>query len=729
MNITSSVSLFSRDPCWFFFNKKNLEDNDYSGNFLINKKVSIPDDSDPIINNLINELNLFSDSTVHFVNLDAKNNADIIFELTDELSGINTKTVSAMSISAQAVNSTINEGFSIESTINRSTTASSTDRNVLLIKSVKPIGLLYGFYYLLKHTNLAQTSSLAQTNGLSQTNSDLLFDQPIIHAPQCQIRMLNHWDNMNPFDHMGSVERGYAGNSIFFQDHDITSDLHTITEYARLLSSIGINAITINNVNVHKLETQLITDKFLEKLVPINAILEKFGITLFLSINFASPITLNELTTADPLSEEVITWWNNRAKRIYQILPNLGGFLVKADSEGRPGPFAYGRNHAEGANMLANAIAPFGGKVIWRCFVYNSQQDWRDKTTDRAKAAYDNFIQLDGLFNRNVILQIKNGPIDFQPREPVSPLLGAMPNTNCIIELQVTQEYTGQQKHVCYLGPQWKAIFDFDTHIAPAYGNDSTITAFITGKLTETPFSGITAVSNIGDQFNWCGHKFAQANLYAFGRLAWDPTLSSEEIADEWIKLSISNNQTVVKTVASILNSSWLTYERYTSPLGLGGMMNPSHHYGPHPEGYEYDRWGGYNYANWEGIGLDRTATGTNFTAQYNSVNQAMFNNKESCPEELLLFFHRLKYTDKLKSGKTLLQHVYDTHFQGAEEVKAFYADWLSIKSLIDEELFEHVENRLAHQVTHAELWRDVINTYFYRRTGIADLHGRLIYP
>lgn len=543
----------------------------------------------------------------------------------------------------------------------------------------------------------------------------------LVNNPANMLRMINHWDNMD-----GTIERGYAGNSIFYANNGFIDDKTRVRDYARLLASIGINGIVINNVNVHYHETRLITKLYLPEVAKLADIFREYGITVFLSVNFASPVELGELPTADPLDERVQNWWREKAEEIYSYIPDFGGFLVKADSEYRPGPFTYGRDHAEGANMLAKALEPFGGVVIWRCFVYNCKQDWRDRKTDRANAAYDTFMPLDGKFMDNVILQIKNGPMDFQVREPVSPLFGGLTKTNQMLELQITQEYTGQQKHICYLVPQWKEILDFDTF---AEGRGSTVREIIAGKIYPQKYGGIAAVSNIGSDLNWTGHVLAQANLYGYGCLAFNPDRSAEEITEEWVRLTFSSHPYVVKTISSILLKSWRTYENYTSPLGIGWMVNPGHHYGPNVDGYEYSPWGTYHRADCFGIGVDRSVeTGTGFAGRYHKENAEMYNNIETCPEELLLFFHYVPYTYRLKSGKTLIQHIYDTHFEGVEQVRKFREQWLTLKELIDKERFEHVLGRLEIQIRDAIEWRDVINSYFYRKSGIPDEKGRTIY-
>lgn len=590
------------------------------------------------------------------------------------------------------------DGFFIEDI-----TGKDSSRLLLVGQSEK--GVLYGVFHLLRQ--LQRRRSL---KGMS-----------IVENPVNELRMINHWDNMD-----GSIERGYAGNSIFYHDYQITEDKERIQDYARLLASVGINAISINNVNVHPEAMHLITEKYLGEVANIAAIFRAYGIKLFLSVSFASPIFIGKLDSADPYDEKVRQWWKDQVKIIYQHVPDFGGFLVKADSEGQPGPFEYGRNHVDGANMLAEALEPFGGIVIWRCFVYNHKQDWRDRSTDRARAAYDHFKPLDGQFLPNVILQIKNGPMDFQVREPVSPLFGAMEKTNQMMEFQITQEYTGQQKHLFYLVPMWKEVLEFDTY---AKGEGSFVKKIVAGSLFNFKHSGIAGVVNVGSDYNWTGHTLAQANLYGYGRLTWNPDLTSEEIAEEWIEQTFGHDKEVIAKIKEMLLKSPEIYENYTAPLGVGWMVNPHHHYGPNVDGYEYSQWGTYHFADWQGIGVDRTVkTGTGYTAQYHEPNASMYESLETCPDELLLFFHHVPYTHRLKSGKTVIQHIYDTHFEGVEQAQWLKETWESLEGKIDKERFKDVLERLEIQVEHAKEWRDVINTYFYRKSGIDDEKGRKIY-
>lgn len=566
-------------------------------------------------------------------------------------------------------------------------------------------GVLYGVFHLLRLI----------ASGVRPENIN------VIEEPKNQLRMINQWDNAD-----GSIERGYAGTSIFYHNGEITAHLERVKDYARMLASVGINSISMNNVNVHEIETRFITDELLPDVAQVASVFRAYGIRLFLSVNFAAPMQVGGLATADPLDEGVSQWWRDTADTIYREIPDFGGFLVKADSEHRPGPFTYDRDHADGANVLADALAPHGGLVIWRCFVYNCMQDWRDRSTDRARAAYDHFSPLDGKFRDNVLLQIKNGPMDFQVREPVSPLFGAMKQTNQVLEFQITQEYTGQQRHVCYLVPQWKTVLDFDTY---ANGPGTEVKHVVDGSVFNMKYSGIAAVSNIGNDENWTGHTLAQANLYGYGRLIWNPDLSSEDIAEEWVRLSFGNDPQVVDVICAMLMKSWPIYESYTAPLSVGWMVTPHYHYGPDIDGYEYSRWGTYHFADRNGIGVDRTlATGTGYAAQYYSENADIYESLESCPDELLLFFHHVPYTHLLHSGKPVIQHIYDTHFAGAEEAIQLQKEWSELQNKVDTERFNQVAGRLAEQAEHAHQWRDVINTYFYRKSGVSDVQGRTIY-
>jgi alpha-glucuronidase len=564
-------------------------------------------------------------------------------------------------------------------------------------------GLLYGVFRFL--------SLLAQ--GKAEGSLD------IQEEPATSLRIINHWDNLD-----GTIERGYAGNSIFYKNNRLDYDKERIQDYARLLASIGINRISINNVNVRSAAKLLITEEYLGDVASLAAIFRPFGIRLFLSINFGAPWSLGKLPTADPLDPAVAAWWKERVDLIYQYVPDLAGFLVKADSEGEPGPFQYKRTHADGANMLAKAVKPHGGEIIWRCFVYNCVQDWRDHSQDRARAAFDHFMPLDGAFDDNVILQIKFGPYDFQVREPVTPLFGALKKTRHLMELQITQEYTGHQIDLCYLPWLWQDIMNFDTAI-----NDRSRIKDLIGPYREgsSCIEGFAAVANIGIDRNWTGHTLAQANCYGYGRIAWNPAISAEEIAREWSSLSFGPD-TEAKAVADILLKSYPAYEKYNAPFGVCFMVTPGLHYGPNIEGYEFSRWGTYHRADATAIGIDRTPSGTGYTHQYVPQNAAMFANPATCPENLILFFHRLRYDYKMRNGETLLQNIYDTHFEGYDDVAAMLEQWKDMKASLAEMVYESVLSRFERQLANAREWRDQINTYFWRKTGIEDKRGRKIY-
>jgi len=554
-------------------------------------------------------------------------------------------------------------------------------------------GLLYGVYGLLARLSWGEAQ----------------FD--VSEAPVATKRILNHWDNID-----GSVERGYSGRSIFFKDGQIGYDPERLQDYARLLASIGINQICINNVNVYFQSAKLITDS-LPDLARVADIFRPFGIRLIVAVHFESPALLGGLSTSDPLDAEVANWWKETAVTVYKRIPDLAGFLVKADSEFRAGPMSLGRTQAEGANVIAKALKPVGGMVYWRCFVYNCMQDWRDAVTDRPKAAYNYFKPLDGDFDDNVMLQIKHGPSDFQVREPNSPLLGAMDNTRQGMELQVTQEYTGQQKDLYALAVQWEEIYEHPV-------TDTCKTKDLVGNKIEA----IVAVANTGNDPNWTGHLLAQANLYAFGRMAWNPALTAAEVTKEWVALTFGSSPQLLPPLVDMILKSRAVYEKYNAPLGIGWMVNIHHHYGPSVDGYEYMKWGTYHRADTKAIGVDRTPAGTGYTTQYHPYVRDMYENKATCPEEILLFFHRLPYDYRLKSGQTLIQYIYDTHFEGVEDVNGFIKTWESLKEHMSIEAYTQVRERLDAQLKNAEEWRDVVNSYFYRKTGVADEKGRKIY-
>lgn len=573
----------------------------------------------------------------------------------------------------------------------------------LFLMAVEEKGVLYGVFDLLRR--IAMEESLKGVD--------------VLCNPDNPNRMLNHWDNMD-----GSIERGYSGESFFFAENEILVNERT-RDYARFVASVGLNGVVINNVNVKDAATYLITERYFDRVAELSNVFADYGIKLYLSLNFASPMELGGPDSADPLKEEVVAWWKEKMKEVFTRIPNLGGFLVKADSEGRPGPFTYGRTQADGANMLADIVKEYGAIIIWRCFVYNCTQDWRDYKTDRARAGYDNFIQMDGDYHENVILQIKNGPMDFQIREAVSPLLGGLKKTNQMLEVQVAQEYTGHQIDVCYLIPLFKEVLDFKTYCLPEF---DTVADVVSGRTLGNRNAGIAAVINTGNDANWTGNDLAAANFYGFGRLAFQTSLSAEEIAKEWVKLTFGCDCEVVDSLAKLLLGSRETYEKYTSPLGIGWMVTPHEHYGPSIDGYEYSRWGTYHRADHLGLGVDRSHNGTGYAQQYYEPNASMYDDPATCPEELLLFFHHMPYTWKLASGKTLLQHIYDTHFEGVEEVEQMITVWESLEGRIPDESYALVRERFIRQLANAREWRDQVNSYFYRKSGIPDEKGRKIY-
>lgn len=577
------------------------------------------------------------------------------------------------------------------------------EENGVVIEASDSAGILYGTFALIR---LIKTGETLRNLDREKT-------------PAMPMRMLNHWDNMD-----GSIERGYAGRSFFFADDQILINDRTYT-YARLAASVGINAVVINNVNVKDAATWLITDRYLDRVKELSDILAGYGIRLFLSLNYAAPVELGELSSADPLAEEVRDWWRKRMDLVFGRVSGLGGFLIKADSEGRPGPFTYGRTHADGANMLAEAAAPHGGIIIWRCFVYNCQQDWRDYQTDRARSGYDNFQGLDGTFADNVILQIKNGPMDFQVREPVHPLFGGLTRTNQMLEVQIAQEYTGQQRHLCYLIPMFREILNFRTYVKEE--NDC-VKDIVSGRTFAQHNCGMAAVANTGSDANWTGHDMAAVNWYGFGRLAFEPELSAEEIAREWICMTYGRDGKVEETMLFMLMSSWPAYEKYTSPLGIGWMVNPNYHYGPNVDGYEYSRWGTYHRADYMGLGVDRSHDGTGYALLYREPNASVYDDQKKCPDELLLFFHHMPYTWKLHSGKTVIQHIYDSHFEGVEMVDEMAERFCRLQGRIGRVPYERILARLSEQKESAEEWRDQVNSYFYRKSGIPDERNRNIY-
>jgi alpha-glucuronidase len=573
----------------------------------------------------------------------------------------------------------------------------------LFITSPTEQGLLYGAYALLR--TLA-TGHDIPAGGIHET-------------PALAIRWTDEWDNAD-----GSIERGYAGRSIFFDGGKVREDLGQVSEYARLLASIGINGCNLNNVNN---ATAFLQPEMLKGIARIADTMRPWGVRVALSVDIASPQKLGGLKTYDPLDPEVIAWWKAKTEEIYSLIPDFAGFTVKADSEGQPGPASYGRTPADAANLLANALAPHGGVVLYRAFVYNHHLDWKDPKADRARAAYDIFHPLDGKFAANVIVQTKEGPIDFQTREPVSPLFAGIPQTSQAMEVQITQEYTGQQRHLVFLAPMWSWVLNFDLR-APGLSGQARATPvreILAGKTFSRPLGGMVGVSGIGQQ--WLASPLAMANLYAFGRLAWNPTLSPQTIAEEWTKQTISTDPDVVATVTKMLMQSWPAYEHYTGPLGMQTLTDiTGSHYGPNIEASENNGWGQWHRADAQGVGMDRSvATGTGYAGQYPPEVAKMYENVATTPDNLLTFFHHVPYTYKLHDGKTVIQYIYDSHYQGAEEAANLGREWATLKGKIDDTLYDEMAARLEYQAGHAIVWRDAIVQYFYKLSGISDEQGR----
>jgi alpha-glucuronidase len=567
----------------------------------------------------------------------------------------------------------------------------------IVITANDDIGLLYGSFHLLR----------LMQNGKSLTNAN------IRSKPRIQYRLLNHWDNLE-----GSVERGYAGKSLWKWNELPETISPRYKDYARANASIGINGTVLNNVNANP---NILRTEYLKKVAKLADVFRPYGIRVFLSINFSSPISaqfrvsgnrrggIGDLKTSDPLNPEVRQWWKNKVREVYQHIPDFGGFLVKANSEGMPGPQDWDRTHADGANMLAEALEPYNGIVMWRAFVYDADVD-----PDRAKRAYKEFVPLDGKFSPNVFVQAKNGPIDFQPCEPVQPLFGSMPKTPLMLELQITQEYLGHSTHLVYLGPMWKEYLQFDTY---AKGPGSTLSSVIDGTLDDYQMTGIAGVTNIGDDRNWCGHFFAQANWFAFGRLAWDHTLTAEQIADEWLRMTITNNDSVVETIKSMMMGSWQACINYMTPLGLHHIMQAGFHYGPQPSYARAQRqdWTSvyYHRADEAGLGFDRSSSGSNATSQYFSPWRERFDSIETCPEKYLLWFHHIPWDYKMKSGRTLWDEMCSRYYEGTDYVDEMYNTWQSLEASIDPEIFAHVKNKLQKQKVDSKLWRDTCINYF----------------
>ena len=584
-----------------------------------------------------------------------------------------------------------NEGYMIKS-------VSVNGKKATVVASLTDKGLLYGVFHLLR---------LVQLNEFSDQLN-------VKEKPSYALRILNHWDNLD-----GTVERGYSGHSIWNWEELPTVLSPRYQEYARANASIGINATVLNNVNA---SPKILSDEYLQKVKAIAGVLRPYNMRVFLSINFSSPKELGGLPTSDPLDVKVQQWWKDKANEIYKLIPDFGGFLVKANSEGLPGPMDYGRTHVDGANMLADALKPHGGIVMWRAFVY-------EPGDDRAKLAYKEFINFDGKFKDNIMIQVKNGPIDFQPREPFSPLFGAMKKTPLMAELQITQEYLGHSNHLVFLSPMWEEFLKADTY---CNGKGATVAKVTDGHVFGNKLSAIAGVANIGKDVNWTGHHFAQANWYAFGRLAWNNQMTSEQIADEWIKMTFTlplakettvapNSMSVADFQLSIKNmmlASHQTAVDYMMPLGLHHIFAWTHHYGPEPwcdvPGARPD-WlpKYYHNADAKGVGFDRTTSGSNAVGQYASPLKEQFNDPATCPDAYILWFHHLAWDYKMKSGRTLWDEMCYTYDKGVNDVRGFQKIWDKAEPFIDAQRFAEVQSKLRIQAQDAVWWKDACLLYF----------------
>lgn len=576
-------------------------------------------------------------------------------------------------------------------------TVHSGNVDYTVVTAINDRGVLYGSFALLRKIALGQPI----------TNLD---EKQTPYAP---IRWVNQWDRLD-----GSIERGYGGRSIFWENGHVRADLSRVRDYGRLLASLGINGCAINNVNADK---RILSAEVLPQIASIAAALRPWGVQTVISVDFGSPKTIGGLDTFDPLDPRVAAWWKTKIDELYAAIPDLGGVVMKADSEGQVGPSAYQRTHADAANVVAKALKPHGGLIFYRGFVYDHHMDWNNPKNDRARAAYDNFVNLDGKFDDNVVIQIKNGPIDFQVREPASPLFAALEKTNQAIELQITQEYMGQARHMVFLVPQWKETLDFNLGSAP-------VKALVAGKAFHRPAGGFVGVANVGLDDSWFGNQLSQANLYGFGRLAWNPDLTSRQIVDEWTQQTFSSDRKTIDTIAQMQLTSWRTYENYTGPLGLQTLTDiVGNHYGVAVEASERNGWGQWHRADEKGVGMDRTtATGTGFIGQYTPPVARMFESLATCPDDLLLFLHHVPYTYKLHTGKTVIQYIYDSHYEGAAAAEAYVRDWKSLQNHIDEQRFAEVLHQLEYQTGQAQVWRDAVTMWFLRTSGIPDAEGRV---
>lgn len=558
-------------------------------------------------------------------------------------------------------------------------------QNKIVIASSKEIGLLYGVYHILR---LQQTNAVATSLNITE-------------KPSFDVRILNHWDNLD-----GTIERGYAGRSLWKWDDLPNKISPRYKEYARANASIGINSVVLNNVNA---SPNMLREDYLKKVKVLADIFRPYGIRVYLSVNFASPKVLGGTENSDPLNKNVQKWWKDKASEIYKMIPDFGGFLVKANSEGQPGPQDYGRTHADGANMMADVLKPYGGIVMWRAFVYSPSKD------DRAKQAYLEFVPLDGKSRDNVIIQIKNGPVDFQPREAFNPLFGALKKTPEMVEFQITQEYLGQANHLVYLAPLFKETLESDTY---SDGEGSAIAKLTDGTLRPAKITAISAVANIGEDTNWTGHHFAQANWYAFGRLAWNHELTSEQIAEEWIKMTFTDDKKFITPVKDMMLTSRETAVDYMMPLGLHHIFAGMHHYGPEPWGdYKGTRpdWSPvyYHQADAKGLGFDRTVTGSNAVSQYFPPLNEIYGNIKICPENLILWFHHVPWDYKMKDGKTMWDELCYKYDSGVHQVRDYQKIWDQMEPYIDSQRFTEIQSKLKIQSKDAVWWKDACLLYF----------------
>ncbi|MBK9508911.1 MAG: alpha-glucuronidase [Cytophagaceae bacterium] len=560
-------------------------------------------------------------------------------------------------------------------------------KNQIIVRGNTSKGVLYGVFELIRKMQLGE--SLENIN--------------VVSSPKIQLRMLNHWDNNN-----GTIERGYAGMSMW-KWYELPERIDPrYIDYARANASIGINGTVLNNVNA---SARFITGEYLGKVKALADVYRPYGIKVYLSVNFASPKILGKLKTADPLDQEVQKWWKEKADEIYKVIPDFGGFLVKANSEGEPGPMDFGRTHKDGANMLAEALAPHGGLVIWRAFVYNF-----DPKGDRFAAAYNEFKKFDGEFLPNVIIQVKNGPIDFQVREPISPLFGAMEKTPVSIEFQLTQEYLGWATHWVYEAPMFEEVLKTDTFVK---GKGSTVAKVIDGEVFKYPITSMVGVANTGSDRNWTGHPMAQANWYTMGRMAWNPEITSEKIADEWVKMTFRSDAKSTSAIKKLMMESREIYTNYTNPLGVHHVMGESHHFGPEPWVEKAPRpdWTAlyYHRADSVGIGFDRTEKGSNSLAQYHPELRAKYSDIDKIQPEFLLWFHHAPWGKKLSTGRSVWDEMVNRYYEGVKSVEKMNSEWQGLRGKIDRETFENVESRLKTQLKEAYWWRDASVLYFQK--------------